>query len=156
MTTVHAPDGADWLALRDDPLQVEEVVAWATTPAAGAVVSFLGVVRDHSDGRDGVVGLDYEAYAAEVERVLAEIAAGARKRWPDVERIGLLHRTGALALSDVSVVVVVSAPHRGDAFEAARYCIDTLKETAPIWKREHWADGSDWALGEQPIRPVAG
>jgi molybdopterin synthase catalytic subunit len=119
-------------------------------------VSFLGVVRDHSDGRDGVIGLDYEAYAAEAERVLAEIAADARKRWPAVDRIGLLHRTGALALSDVSVAVVVSAPHRPEAFAAARHCIDTLKESAPIWKREHWADGSDWALGEQPIRRVAG
>jgi molybdopterin synthase catalytic subunit len=157
MTPVtDAPDGADWLALTDGTLPVEAVVAWATTPAAGAVVSFLGVVRDHSDGREGVVGLDYEAYAAEAERVLAEIAADARKRWPEVERIGLLHRTGALALSDVSVAVVVSAPHRGEAFAAARHCIDTLKETAPIWKREHWAEGSDWALGEQPIRRVAG
>jgi molybdopterin synthase catalytic subunit len=156
MTAVHAPHGADWLALSEDALPVEAVVAWATTPAAGAVVSFLGVVRDHSDGREGVVGLDYEAYTAEAERVLAEIAADTRKRWPDVDRIALLHRTGTLALSDVSVAVVVSAPHRGDAFEAARYCIDTLKQTAPIWKREHWADGSDWALGEQPIRRVAG
>jgi molybdopterin synthase catalytic subunit len=157
MTPVtDAPDGADWLALTDAPLPVEAVVAWATTPAAGAVVSFLGVVRDHSDGRDGVIGLDYEAYAAEAERVLAEIAADARKRWPAVDRIGLLHRTGALALSDVSVAVVVSAPHRPEAFAAARHCIDTLKESAPIWKREHWADGSDWALGEQPIRRVAG
>jgi molybdopterin synthase catalytic subunit len=157
MTPVtDAPDGADWLALTDAPLPVEAVVAWATTPAAGAIVSFLGVVRDHSDGRDGVIGLDYEAYAAEAERVLAEIAADARKRWPAVDRIGLLHRTGALALSDVSVAVVVSAPHRPEAFAAARHCIDTLKESAPIWKREHWADGSDWALGEQPIRRVAG
>jgi molybdopterin synthase catalytic subunit len=148
------PDGADWLALSEAPLPVEAVVAWATTPAAGAVVSFLGVVRDHSDGRDGVVGMDYEAYEDEARRVLAEIAADARRRWPAVDRIGLLHRTGPLDLSDVSVAVVVSSPHRPEAFEAARYCIDTLKETAPIWKREHWSDGSDWALGEQPIRPV--
>jgi molybdopterin synthase catalytic subunit len=152
---VDAPDAADWLALTDVPLPVEAVVAWATTPGSGAVVSFLGVVRDHSEGRDGVVGMDYEAYPGEAERVLAEIAAAARAKWPAVDRVGLLHRTGPLALSDVSVAVVVSAPHRPEAFEAARFCIDTLKETAPIWKREHWADGSDWALGEHPIRPVA-
>jgi molybdopterin synthase catalytic subunit len=151
-----APRGADWLALTEAPLPVEAVVTWATTPGAGAVVSFLGTVRDHSEGREGVVGLEYEAYREEALRVFAEIAADARKRWPEVDRIGLLHRTGALALSDVSVAVIVSAPHRPEAFAAARHCIDTLKESAPIWKREHWADGSDWALGEQPIRPVAG
>jgi molybdopterin synthase catalytic subunit len=157
MTPVtDAPAGADWLALTEGPLPVEAAVAWATTPAAGAVVSFLGVVRDHSEGRAGVVGLEYEAYEAEVVRVLGEIAAEARRRWAGLERVALLHRTGALDLSDVSVAVVVSAPHRAEAFEAARYCIDTLKETAPIWKREHWAGGSGWAVGEQPIRPVAG
>jgi molybdopterin synthase catalytic subunit len=157
MTAVtDAPSGADWLALTEAPLPVEAVVSWATTPGAGAVVSFLGTVRDHSEGREGVVGLDYEAYGEEALRVFAEIAADTRKRWPDVDRIALLHRTGPLALSDVSVAVVVSAPHRPEAFAAARHGIDTLKESAPIWKREHWADGSDWALGGQPIRPVAG
>ena len=67
----------------------------------------------------------------------------------------MLHRTGALALSEASVAVVVSSPHRDVAFEAARFCIDTLKETVPIWKQEHWAEGSDWALGAHVIRPVA-
>ena len=148
------PDGADWIELLATPLPTEDAVAWVTTPAAGAVVSFLGVVRDNSEGRSGVVGLGYEAYEAEARRVLAEIAAASRRRVPAVERIALLHRTGELALSEPSVAVVVSSPHRAEAFEAARYCIDTLKESAPIWKREHWSDGSDWARAEQPIRPV--
>jgi molybdopterin synthase catalytic subunit len=148
------PDGADWIGLLATALPTEDAVAWATTPGAGAVVSFLGVVRDHSEGRSGVVGLGYEAYEAEAVRVLSEIAVEARRRWPDVARIALLHRTGELALSEPSVAVVVSSPHRDEAFEAARYCIDTLKESAPIWKREHWSDGSDWARAEQPIRPV--
>ena len=147
-------EGTDWVGLFVTPLPVEAAVAWATTPAAGAVVTFLGVVRDHSDGRDGVVGLGYEAYEVEAVRVLTEIAGEARRRWPAVERIALLHRTGELALSDPAVAVVVSSPHRDAAFEAARYCIDTLKEAAPIWKREHWSDGSDWARAEQPIQPV--
>jgi molybdopterin synthase catalytic subunit len=152
---VAAPlDGADWIGLLATPLPTEDAVVWATTPAAGAVVSFLGVVRDNSEGRSGVVGLGYEAYEAEAVRVLTEIAAEARRQWPDVARIALLHRTGELALSEPSVAVVVSSPHRAEAFEAARYCIDTLKESAPIWKREHWSDGSDWARAEQPIRPV--
>jgi molybdopterin synthase catalytic subunit len=148
------PSGADWIELLATPLPTDRAVAWATTPAAGAVVSFLGVVRDHAEGRTGVVGLDYEAYEEEAVPVLGRIAAEARRRWPGVERLALLHRTGSLALSEPSVAVVVSSPHRADAFEAARWCIDTLKESAPIWKREHWSDGSDWSPAEQPIRPV--
>jgi molybdopterin synthase catalytic subunit len=148
------PSGADWIELLATPLPTDAAVVWATTPGAGAVVSFLGVVRDHAEGRTGVVGLDYEAYEEEAVRVLGQIAAEARRRWPEVERLAVLHRTGALALSEPSVAVVVSSPHRADAFEAARWCIDTLKESAPIWKREHWSDGSDWSPAEQPIRPV--
>ena len=83
------------------------------------------------------------------------IVAEARTRWPDLEKVALLHRVGALALSEASVLVVVSAPHRDAAFEAARYCIDTLKESVPVWKKEHWAGGDDWALGSTPVRGVA-
>jgi molybdopterin synthase catalytic subunit len=96
----------------------------------------LGSVRRRYD--DGVRGMTYEAYEEEATNRFAEIAGEARRRWPDLERVALLHRVGDLALSDTSVAVVVSAPHRAEAFEAARFCIDTLKETAPIWKREHW------------------
>ena len=155
MTAVtDAPDGADWLALTEAPLPVEAVVAWATTPAAGAVVVFLGVVRDHAEGRAGVTGLTYEAYEEEAVAKLAAVAADARRQWPVIDRVALLHRTGDLALSDTAVAVVVSSPHRDDAFEAARYCIDTLKETVPIWKREHWEGGSDWGTGANPVRAV--
>ena len=147
-------NGGDWVALTAAALPVDALNAWATTPASGAVVCFLGVVRDHADGRAGVHAMTYEAYETPALRVMHEIVAEARRRWPHVERVGLLHRVGDLALSEPSVAVVVSSPHRGDAFDAARFCIDTLKESAPIWKREHWADGSGWGLGEQPIRPV--
>jgi molybdopterin synthase catalytic subunit len=108
-------------------------------------VTFCGTVRDHSDGRDGVVSLEYECYEEHAEARLAAVAAGARETWPELGRIALLHRTGLLGLEEVSVVVTVSAPHREEAFAAARYCIDTLKRTVPIWKREQWAGGSDWA-----------
>jgi molybdopterin synthase catalytic subunit len=111
-------------------------------------------VRDHAEGRDDVVGMTYEAYEEHATVRLREVATEARRRWPVVERVALLHRLGELALSDASVAVVVSSPHRADAFEAARFCIDTLKETVPIWKREHWAGGSDWATGTHPVRPV--
>lgn len=147
-------DGDDWLAVTPSPLPVDAASSWAATPRSGAVVCFQGVVRDHADGRDGVRAMTYEAYEEPAVRVLGEIAGEARRRWPAVERVALLHRVGDLALSEVSVVVVVSAPHRPEAFDAARWCIDTLKEAAPIWKREHWAGGSDWGVDAQPLRPV--
>lgn len=161
MSDVSAPlspgDGlADWVALSAQPLPVTEAVTWATTPGAGAVVSFLGVVRDHSEGRDGVVGLTYEAYESAAVRAMGEIVADARRRWPVLARVALLHRTGALALGEPAVAVVVSSPHRPEAFEAARWCIDTLKESAPIWKQEHWADGMGWGLDAAPLRAVGG
>ncbi len=99
--------------------------------------------------------MTYEAYEEQAERTLREVAAAARARWPEVERIALVHRIGHLALSEASVAVVVSSPHRDEAFEAARYCIDTLKESVPIWKQEHWEGGSDWAVHDHPIEPVA-
>jgi molybdopterin synthase catalytic subunit len=123
------PDGRDWVALTSLPLPVDAANAWATTPSSGAVVSFLGVVREHSDGRPGVRGLTYEAYEEEATRRLAEIVDELRRRWPDVERVALLHRVGNLALSEPSVIV-------------------------PIWKREHWDDGSEWAEHASPVRPV--
>jgi molybdopterin synthase catalytic subunit len=151
---VQPPASGDWIAVADVPLPVDAATAWATTPGSGAVVVFLGVVRDHAEGRDGVTGLTYEAYEEAAVAKLAEVAADARRRWPVIDRVALLHRVGDLALSDTAVAVVVSSPHRDDAFEAARYCIDTLKETVPIWKREHWQGGSDWGTGANPVRAV--
>jgi len=149
------PAARDWVEITDGPLPTEAAVAWATTPASGAVVSFLGVVRDHADGRPNVTGMTYEAYEEPAVRAMHEIVAEARRRWPDLERVALLHRVGPLGLSQASVQVVVSSPHRAHAFEASRYCIDTLKEAVPIWKQEHWDGGSGWAVEQHPIRPVA-
>jgi molybdopterin synthase catalytic subunit len=98
--------------------------------------------------------LTYEAYEEEVGPRLAAIAADARVRWPDVVRLVLLHRTGELSVGESSVVVVAASPHRDTAFEAARYCIDTLKATVPIWKRETWDGGDDWSAGHVPIAEV--
>ncbi len=146
------PEARDWVALTDQPLPTDAVVAWATVPGAGAVVTFTGVVRDHAEGRPDVVAMTYEAYAGPAERALGEVAHEIRRRWPAVERIALLHRTGELQLSETAVVVVVSAPHRGAAFAAAEFAIDTVKETAPIWKQEHWSGGSDWAVEQHDVR----
>ena len=140
----------DWTALSGAPLPVEQVTAWATRPDCGAVVTFLGTVRDHAEGRSGVTELEYEAYEEEVVGRLDAIVAEARARW-ELGRVALLHRTGRMVPTDCAVVVVVSAAHRGAAFEAARFCIDTLKATAPIWKAETWSGGRDWGLASQPV-----
>ncbi|HYT39808.1 MAG TPA: molybdenum cofactor biosynthesis protein MoaE [Acidimicrobiia bacterium] len=148
------PPADDWIELSEDVLPTAAAMEWATLANCGGVVCFAGTVRDSSDDRPGVKALTYEAYEEQAIVRLGEVAAEARRRWPDVVRLALLHRTGRLELTEASVIVVASTPHRADAFAAAKYCIDTLKETVPIWKAETWEGGEDWALGEHPIRPV--
>ena len=148
------PDARDWVALTDEPLPAAAATTWATVPEAGAVVTFSGVVRDHAEGRPGVEAMTYEAYEGPAVRALSEIATEIRRRWPDVARIALLHRVGELQLSEASVVAVVSSPHRRTAFAACEFAIDTLKESAPIWKQEHWSGGTDWAVEQHPIRSI--
>jgi molybdopterin synthase catalytic subunit len=94
--------------------------------------------------------LEYEAYEEQAIERLANVAADARDRWPRIGRLALLHRTGALKVTEIAVVVVVATPNRPDAFAAARFCIDTLKAMVPIWKRETWTGGSDWSDSEAP------
>lgn len=100
--------------------------------------------------------MEYEAYEEHVVPRLADIAAEMRSRWPELGRVVLLHRTGEVAVGESSVVVVASAPHRPAAFEAARFGIDTLKATVPIWKRERWNEGESWGLEAQHITEVSG
>jgi len=147
-------DGQDWVGLSDAPLPVGAATDWAHQPDCGAVVLFSGVARDHSGDRLEVDVLEYEAYEEQVEPRLAALAADARRRWPDVGRLVMLHRVGRLEIGDSAVVVVASAPHRGSAFSAARFCIDALKATIPIWKRERWSEGEAWGLEAQHIREV--
>lgn len=109
----------------------------------GAVVTFLGTVRDLT-GERVTVALDYEAYPEMATKKMAEIEADTRARWP-VGDIVLEHRLGHLEIGDISVAVAVSCPHRHQAFEACRHAIDRLKELVPIWKKEHWNDGTtEW------------
>ena len=144
-------DGDDWLGITDQELPITGAYDWAVLPRCGAVVLFSGTVRDHAEGRTDVQSLEYEAYDTQVVAVFETIVAELRRRWPDTGRVVLLHRTGRLGLEESSVVVVVSAPHRPEAFEAGRYAIDALKESAPIWKHEVWADGSDWGTGAHDV-----
>ena len=149
-----SPIGDDWTLLTDAPLPVLEAYAWAVLPGCGGTVLFSGTVRDHAEGRSGVTHLEYEAYAEQVGPKLVAICAEARTLWPDLGRLALLHRIGRIELAQESVIVVASAPHRPEAFEAARFCIDTLKETVPIWKREAWDGGEDWGLQAKDVRPL--
>jgi len=148
--------GDDWVGLTTETLPLDRVRVWSQRPDCGAAVLFTGTVRNVADGRPGVSALEYEAYEEEVEPRLAAIAAEARRRWPGVGRVALLHRVGRLGVGESAVAVAVSAPHRDDAFAAARYCIDTVKEAVPIWKREEWEGGSDWSPRASPVTEIAG
>jgi molybdopterin synthase catalytic subunit len=134
---------------------VADAIAWASARDCGAVVCFCGTVRDHSEDRPGVVNLEYEAYEEYATARMAEVARSVRVLVPQTRRVALLHRVGLLSVTEVSVLVVVSSAHRPEAFDAARYCIDTIKSTVPIWKRETWEDGSDWAQCAHSIDDVA-
>jgi molybdopterin synthase catalytic subunit len=143
--------GGRWLVgLTAGPVPLGALVDWAPVPSCGAVVSFTGTTRDHSVGADGALRhgvhlLEYEAWGDQALVRLAAVAEAVVERWPVVGRVALVHRTGPVGLGEASVGVVVATPHRNEAFEAARFAIDTLKVTVPVWKREHHADGTDWA-----------
>jgi molybdopterin synthase catalytic subunit len=148
MTSVNGalmpPDSDEWIAVSAGTLPVDAARQWATLAACGGVVTFCGTVRDHSAGRPGVSNLEYEAYQEYVVPKMAVVASTARRQWPELGRVVLLHRVGILGVGEVAVLVVVSAPHRREAFAAAEHCIDAIKTTVPIWKRETWPGGSDW------------
>ena len=119
------------------------------TGGAGAIVTFDGVVRDNTKGRR-VVTLQYEAYAPMAVKEMRRVGEEIHQRWPEVECIGVIHRFGELKISESSVVIVVTSPHRRVAFEACHYAIDRLKQTVPIWKKEIFEDGEEWVEGQRP------
>lgn len=119
------------------------------TGAAGAVVTFDGVVREQTKGRR-VVSLQYEAYVPMALKELRRLGAELRERWPEIARLGIIHRFGELKISESSVVIVITSPHRRVAFEACHYAIDRLKQTVPIWKKEVFEDGEEWVEGQWP------
>lgn len=148
------PIGQDsWLELVQSEIPVGDVYEWAVRPDCGAVVLFSGTVRDHAEGRTDVVSLDYEAHPEATVTAFGEIAAETRRRYPDARNIAIIHRIGRVQLGESSVVVAVSSAHRPVAFEAARFAIDALKQSAPIWKKENWLGGSDWGTGASIIVP---
>lgn len=128
-----------------DPIDGCAVLAECTTASDGAAILFLGVVRDHNDGKE-VGHLDYKAYPEMAEVVLREIVAEARQRW-ETGKMAVVHRVGRLEIGEPSVAIAVASPHRGDAYEASRYIIEELKKRVPVWKREGYLDGhSEWLI----------
>jgi molybdopterin synthase catalytic subunit len=131
------------------PLDIAALEARVSGDANGAVCTFVGQVRRHSRGRE-VAYLEYNAYVPMAEKMLRRIAEEAESRWGC--EVAIQHRIGRIALGEASVVVVVGSPHRAEAFEACRWCIDILKETVPIWKREVCPDGAYWIEGEDALK----
>src|SRR5580765_3193067 len=131
------------IQLTHEPIDFAALTESVRSNAAGAVVLFLGTVRELTNGRQ-TIALDYEAFPDMAAAKFEELINEARQRWP-VVNAAIVHRLGRLELGDVSVAVAVSTPHRQQAFEAGKFLIDRLKEIVPIWKKENWADGStEW------------
>ena len=131
----------DSLVISFAPLSIEEVYRLADNSGNGAIVLMSGTVRDRTDGK-GVKYLEYQAYQPMAIAVFRSISADIRQKWQDTNTVVIHHRVGSLEIGEISVLVAVGCPHRAEAFAACRYAIDTLKHNAPIWKKEHWLDGS--------------
>lgn len=151
---MESPPALDWVSVAPSELSAGDLTAWAVRPNCGAVVTFCGTARDHSATRDQIEALEYDTSAELAERSMLEIIAAARARWPAIGAVAIHHRVGRVSLCEVAVVVAVSSPHRQEAFEAAQFCIDTLKESVPMWKREIWRDGSAWSTDVHTILKV--
>ena len=133
---------ADVIELTARALDVSSAVAHVTDAAAGGIAVFLGTTRAEDDAaKQPLVALDYEAYPEMALEQMRALARSARERWP-IARLALLHRTGRVAVSEPSVIIAVASPHRGEAFDACEWLIDTLKKEVAIWKKEVWRDGS--------------
>jgi molybdopterin synthase catalytic subunit len=139
--------GVTWVRVSAAVIDPVSLVSRVSGPHAGAVSLFLGTVRDHSEGRQGVTHLEYEAYPQVAEELIGAIVAEARERWP-LLGVAVEHRVGILPVGEISVGVAVGSAHRADGLEALRYVIDELKARAPLWKKEHWSGGAEWVGAE--------
>ncbi len=126
------------------PILADDVIARLHDPANGAIVTFVGVVRGDTQGRQTLY-LEYEAYPDMAEQVLAQVGDEVRERWPEVHQVSIVHRVGRLEVGETAVIIALCAGHRRQVFDALHYAIDRIKEIAPIWKKEFWADGqTEW------------
>lgn len=131
--------------VNDGPLDAAAVAAAVSAPDCGAVITFIGFVRDHNAGRR-VRFLEYEAFAPLAVKSFERIADEAARRWPSV-RLAIHHRTGRVEIGEASVAIAAASPHRAEAFAVSRYAIERVKQISPIWKREHFDGGEIWIEG---------
>jgi molybdopterin synthase catalytic subunit len=148
---VRAPAGRDWIEISAEPLDEIAATAWATRDTTGAVVTFCGTVRESSTTGNTIIALEYETSEHLATARIRDIVELARQRWGEIEAVVVHHRVGRVELGEPAVVVAVSSPHRGEAFAACQFCIDALKTTVPMWKREIWDGGSCWSQEATPI-----
>lgn len=132
--------------ITDQPINVQDVIELVTDKEMGAISTFIGIAREFTHGKR-TLKLQYEAYIPMAEKQLQVIGKEIEERWPDA-RTAIAHRIGSLEISEVAVAIAVSTPHRDAAFKASRYAIERIKEMVPIWKQEHWEDGTEW-IGDQ-------
>ena len=132
----------------DGPIRIDQAIEAVAGPDRGAIATFHGTVRDHHAGRR-VLRLEYHAYGAMAEEVLRQIGREVQERF-GTDHLAILHRTGTLQIGETSVLVAAAAPHRGAALAACAYAIERLKAIVPIWKKEHYEDGSAWIEGCAP------
>lgn len=140
----------------EDPIDINDLLAKVAAPGAGAIATFLGVVRDNALGRQ-VLHLFYEAYPPMAVKELQRVEDEVRKRW-EIEAIAITHRVGKLLIGEASVAIAVSSPHRKAGLDACHFAIDLLKEIVPVWKKEYWKGGEVWvenAQGSTITRPDA-
>ena len=133
---------SDWIEILTTPLDALRAIEFVSAPEAGGIDVFLGTTRcETASGGRSLVALDYESYEEMALQQMGDLTNRAREKYPIV-KIALLHRVGRVAIGEPSVVIAVSCPHRGQAFDACRFLIDELKAQVTIWKKEVWADGS--------------
>ncbi len=142
---MSADESLEWVAVSHEQLAPDELAAWATRSECGAVVTFLGTARTTSTFPHEIGELEYETDVALAESRIRRVVAVARDRWPEVRAVAIHHRIGTVRVREPAVVVAVSSPHRREAFEAAQFCIDAVKRSVPMWKREVWNGGSAWS-----------
>jgi molybdopterin synthase catalytic subunit len=140
-------------AVTTEPLSADAVIQQVSNPYAGAILTFVGTVREFTQGQR-TIHLEYEAYPEMAVKKMAEIAFEIEEKWPGAE-VAMVHRLGKLEIEEASVIIAVATPHRAASFEAGRYAIERLKQIVPIWKKEVWEDGSEWKGHQQgPWNPM--
>ncbi|WP_179281804.1 molybdenum cofactor biosynthesis protein MoaE [Rhodococcus sp. 15-725-2-2b] len=151
----HAAHDHDWIYVGRHPIRLEDANDWVTSPQCGASVLFSGTVRADGAHANPTTAIDYEAFGREAIAKMSAIAEHARREWPSIGKLVLWHRVGQVLVEESSVVVAVSAPHRPAAFDVARFCIDVLKLTVPIWKTEQRSGEPDAIPTGTPVASVA-